>query len=536
MYLQSCARREQGDDVTGEADAVLIGAGHNALACAAHLASKGWKVAVLEQAPEPGGAVRTGEYTLPGFRHDWGAMNLSLFAGSGFFAKHSKALEKHGLAFAPVADCFASVFLDGRWLGVSTDIETTAARIAAFSPRDAETWRRLAEAFPAEAKHLFALLGSPMKLRAIASFLYGLVRAKGTHGAAETLRFLARSPRDWLSETFEAPQTRALLGAWGMHLDFAPDIAGGALFPYLEGMANQSFGMVLGKGGADTMIRALTGMIEARGGTVTCNAPVARILREGPRATGVELADGSRIMARKAVIAGVAPGAMARLIGGPVSRPFDRAMERFRHAPGTMMIHLALSDLPAWPDPALRRFAYVHIAPSLDHMARAYAQAVDGMLPEAPVVVVGQPTAIDPSRAPEGRHVLWMQVRMAPGTIRGDAAGTIAATDWETAAEPFADRALDLLDAHAPGIRDRILGKRIFTPADLEAWNPNLVGGDQIGGSHHLAQNFLFRPAFGHADGSTPVQALSMLGAAVWPGAGVGAGSGFILGRRLAGD
>jgi phytoene dehydrogenase-like protein len=322
-----------------------------------------------------------------------------------------------------------------------------------------------------------------------------------------------------------------------MHLDFAPDIAGGALFPYLEGMANQSFGMVLGRGGADTVTRALVAAIEARGGTVDCGAEVVEILHEGGGATGVVLADGRRLAARRAVIAGVAPGALLRLTGGTGAPGFDEGMARFSHAPGTMMIHLAMDGLPDWAaGEALKRFAYVHIAPSMDQMARTYAQAQAGLLPDAPVIVVGQPTAVDPSRAPEGKHVLWLQVRMVPGTIRGDAAGQIAARDWPAAAKPFADRALDLLEDAAPGTRAKILGQRIVTPAELEADNPNLVGGDQLCGSHHLSQHFLFRPARGHADGSTPIRNLHLTGAAVWPGAGTGAGSGFLLARKLAGS
>jgi phytoene dehydrogenase-like protein len=124
---------------------------------------------------------------------------------------------------------------------------------------------------------------------------------------------------------------------------------------------------------------------------------------------------------------------------------------------------------------------------------------------------------------------------MAPGTIRGDATGEIGATDWAEAAKPFADRALALLEHHAPGTRAKILGQRIVTPAELEAENPNLVGGDQICGSHHLAQHFLFRPLRGRADGSTPITGLHLTGAAVWPGAGTGAGPGFLLARKLAG-
>ena len=125
-------------------------------------------------------------------------------------------------------------------------------------------------------------------------------------------------------------------------------------------------------------------------------------------------------MATKAVIAGVAPGALAGklLPNGSGDAGFDTAMKKFRHAPGTMMIHLALDDLPDWKAGAeLKNFAYVHIAPSLDQMAKTYQQAIAGLLPDEPVLVVGQPTAIDPSRAPDGKHVLWVQVRMLPADV-----------------------------------------------------------------------------------------------------------------------
>ena len=516
-------------------DAVFIGAGHNALACALHLAKKGWRVGLFEQAPVAGGAVKTGEYTLPGFRHDWAAMNLSLFAGSGFFKENAAELAGHGADFVPVSKPFASVFPDGQWCGVSTDMAETTARIAAFSARDAETWGQLMQAFGTEAPHIFGLLGSPMQFRALAYFMFKTLRAKGLGGTLDMGRFLLQSPRQWLGQTFESPQVQAMLGAWGMHLDFAPDIAGGALFPYLEGMAGQAFGMALGKGGADTIITALVAAITARGGHVACNAPVRRILHRDGIATGVELADGRSITARRAVIAGVAPRALPRLTGG-MTPAFDKAMTDFTHAPGTMMIHLALDSLPDWAaGAALKSFAYVHLAPSLDQMARTYAQAQAGLLPDEPILVVGQPTGQDPSRAPKGKHVLWLQVRMTPGTIKGDAKGEITATDWAEAAEPMAERALGILESYAPGTRAKILGRRIVTPKELEAENPNLVGGDQVCGSHHMAQHFLFRPARGHADGATPIKNLHLTGAAVWPGAGTGAGPGYLLARKLAG-
>lgn len=435
----------------------------------------------------------------------------------------------------PVAQPFASAFPDGSWLGVSTDAAATRARIAALSERDAAAWEALTAGFPERADAIFGLLSNPMKLRALAYFIFKMLRRKKISGTLDLAQFLLQSPRQFLTRTFESPKVQAMLGAWGMHLDYAPDIAGGGLFPYLEGMAGQAFGMALGQGGADTIIRALVAALRARGGTVECGAEVTRITHDGRRATGIELADGRRIAATRAVIAGVAPGALLRLTG-PTRPHFDRAMADFSHAPGTMMIHLALDGLPDWAaGAALQQFAYVHLAPDLDQMARTYAQAQAGLLPDEPVLVCGQPTGQDASRAPAGRHILWLQVRMVPGTIRGDAGGTIPATDWPGAAGPMADRALDILDRYAPGIRARILARRIVTPAEMEAENPNLVGGDQICGSHHLSQHFLFRPARGHADGSTALKGLHLTGAAVWPGAGTGAGPGWLLAQALAG-
>ena len=514
-------------------DAVLIGAGHNTLAAALHLAAKGWKVGVFEQADGAGGAVKTGEYTLPGFRHDWAAMNLSLFAGSAFFKAYGAELTQHGLEFVPVAKPFASAFPDGTWLGVSTDAAATKAGIAAFSAADAEAWGRMTADFPAQAPAIFGLLGSPMTFRALAYFMFKTLRAKGIGGTLDFARFLTLSPRQFLTENFTSDRVQAMLGAWGMHLDFAPDIAGGAMFPYLEGMAGQAFGMVLGRGGADTVIRAMVAAIRARGGVVETGVCVARIIHKGGMATGLVLKDGRVIEARRAVIAGVSPSALIKLAGG-ITPPFDAAMTHFSHAPGSMMIHLAMDALPDWAaGEALKTYAYVHLAPSLDQMARTYQQAKAGLLPDEPVIVVGQPTAVDPSRAPDGKHVLWLQVRMAPGVIKGDARGEISSTSWVEAALPFANRALDILERYAPGTRAKILGQRIVTPADLEADNPNLVGGDQLCGSHHLHQHFLFRPARGHADGSTPIKHLHLTGAAVWPGAGTGAGPGFLLAQKL---
>ncbi len=518
-------------------DAVVIGAGHNGLAAALRLADRGWKVAVVEARDEPGGAVKTRELTLPGYRHDLCAMNLSMFAGSPFFQAHKDALLAHGLAFAPVEDCFATVFRDGTYLGVSRTLEKTLAGLAALSPADAKAWQDLLDRFGADAPHLFALLGSPMPSWGAVKVVWKAWRERGTGWLMETLKLLVATPRDFLDARFEHPKVKTMMAAWGLHLDFAPDVAGGALFPYLECMVNQSFGMVIGQGGADTIVKAMVGALIAKGGEVLLGERVARIDTNDGAATGVTLAGGRRLEAG-AVIANAHP----KIVFGDLVKPqatlskFEREVEKFRAGPGTMMVHLALDDLPEWrAGAALRSFAYVHVAPDLEMMSRVYAEAAAGLLPAEPALVVGQPTAIDRSRAPAGKHVLWVQVRVLPAEIRGDASGRIAATNWDEAKEAYADRVLDILETYAPGLKPRVLARSVFSPLDLERENPNLIGGDSLSGSHHLDQNFFLRPVAGWSRYRTPVRNLYLCGASTWPGAGTGAGSGFMLARMMAG-
>jgi len=514
-------------------DAIVIGAGVNGLAAAVHLAAKGWKVAVVERALAAGGAVKTAEITLPGFRHDLYAMNLSLFAGSPFLAAHRDRLSAAGLQFVAADKAFASAFPDGRWLGVERDLEATAGRIAALNASDSERWRAMVAAFGHDAPYIFSLLGVQMPSVAALRAMFAAWRAGGRPFLARLARLVVASPRNWLDENFQSEKLKAAMAVWGMHLDFAPDVAGGALFPYLESMVYQSFGMQLGKNGADTIVAAMVRAFKSAGGDLRLGAEVARIVTNGG-ATAVELDDGERIEAVRGIIANLNPRVLVRLIDVPT--PGMARPARLRPGPGTMMIHLALSDLPDWTaSPELKSFAYVHLAPSFAAMAKTYTEALAGLLPVEPVLVVGQPTAIDPGRAPPGRHVLWVQVRVLPAHILGDAAGAIAARDWDAAKEAYAERVIDLIERYAPGLRGKILGRAVHSPKDLERDNPNLVGGDSLSGSHHLDQNFIFRPACGFSRYRTSINRLFMVGASTWPGAGTGCGSGFMLAKALAG-
>ncbi|MEM0908206.1 MAG: NAD(P)/FAD-dependent oxidoreductase, partial [Pseudomonadota bacterium] len=459
-------------------DIVIIGGGHNALAAAVHLSETGHSVAVFEQAPQLGGAVRTQEVTLPGYRHDLFAMNLSLFAGSAFAKKYGDQLTAHGLEYAPATHCFASPFPDGRWLGVTTDAEANARQIEQMSPHDADSWRALTAAFPDEAPHYFALLSTPMRALPLMKFAVQALRAKGSGFLYDMGRRLLSSPREFLDEQFTTPEVKALLAPWAMHLDFPPDASGGALFPYLEAMADQSFGMVLGKGGADVIPRALEGLAGSTGVTIHTSTPVEAIEHAGSHATGVRLEGGDVVGARTAVLASVTPHALLRLVGGSTGKAaVDRAISNFRHGPGTMMIHIAADQLPDWSaGDDLKRFAYVHLAPSMEGLSRTYQDSIAGILPAEPAIVVGQPTAIDPSRAPEGGHTLWLQVRVVPSKVVKDACDEIAPGDWESIKEKVADRVLGVVERYAPGFKDHILARTVYAPHDLERANPNLVG------------------------------------------------------------
>jgi phytoene dehydrogenase-like protein len=181
----------------------------------------------------------------------------------------------------------------------------------------------------------------------------------------------------------------------------------------------------------------------------------------------------------------------------------------------------------------LQRFAYVHVAPYVDDLARTHADALAGRLSAEPLLVVGQTRSIDATRAPADGRVLWVQGRTLPARIRDDPAGSLAGRSWDEAAEPFADRVMAKLERYAPGLGAVVLDRAVLSPADRERHNRNLVGGVSIAGSMHLRQNFAFRPAPGMARYRPLVRSLVLVGAGTWPGPGLNAQSGYLAARDL---
>jgi phytoene dehydrogenase-like protein len=202
-----------------------------------------------------------------------------------------------------------------------------------------------------------------------------------------------------------------------------------------------------------------------------------------------------------------------------------------------MQIHFALSRPPAWQgDGRLARTAIVHLTPGLDGVSRAVNEADRGLLPAEATVVVGQPMAVDSSRAPEGRWILWIQLQEIPAQLKGDAAGeTDTSCGWtEAVREAYADRIQARIAAHAPGFDASVLRRVTFSPLDIEAANPNMVGGDIYSGSCALDQNLIWRPRPGLPGHRTHVERLWHIGASTHPGPGLGAGSGTLVAKALA--
>jgi len=517
-------------------DAVVVGAGHNGLVAGVTLARAGWSVLVVEANDRAGGALQSGELTLPGHVHDLFATNLNLFLASKFYAENALDLARHGFVAATSSHPFASAFPDGTALGVTTDFQATLDDLAALNPADATGWRELSDLFERVAPALFNLYGSRVPSLAMVRFLGDGLRRIGRHGVAEFAQLLMSSSRELVEGSLASEKARALIAPWGMHLDFGPDVAGGAVFPLLEVFTDQNVGISIATGGASRLVEALTGLIGEHGGRVRTSSRVARVITSGGRARGVELADGERIEAARAVVASVTPTALAGHLLSTRDLPstLRRRLLDYRYGPATMMVHIALSAPVPWAAGEwLRPFAYVHLAPYLDDLARTYADALAGRLPVEPLLVVGQTSAVDPSRCPSGAHIIWVQVRALPTRIIEDPVGRLAGLTWDEAGPSYAERVMAKLETYAPGISSLVTGQAVLSPADLSRHDVNLVGGDSISGSMHLRQNFLFRPSAGMSGYRTTLPGLWLIGASTWPGPGLNAVSGYEAARSI---
>jgi len=519
-------------------DVIVIGSGHNGLVCALYLARAGWRALVLERSTEIGGGLQSGSYTLPGFVHDRYATNLGQLAGSRVYAELKAEFDRHGVQFVRSESSYANLYDDGTALRVYTDQEKTRREFETKSRGDGEGWHRLSNFFRRTAPHFLPLFSTEMPSASMLGHLSRAV-ASGPRDAF-ALANLARQSSRMLAETYlRSPEARGLLESWGYHLDFGPNVPGGAVFAFVTALSAHFHGLPIARGGAGRVTAALRAMIEEAGGTLITGAQVDRIMVRDGRAVAVHTAAGDEIGAGRAVVANVTPrNLFGSLVGSEhLSRHFARRAAKYRYGPGTFIIHLALDRLPQWTAADdLAGFTCLHINGNEADIEETYRQSLRGYIPTRPLLVVSQTTPIDPSRAPTGKHVMRVHIRTVPGRIAGDAAGEINARTWSDAKGPFCERVLDLVERHAPGLRSAIIGMAVESPEDVERENPNFIDGDGVSGSCHIDQNFFSRPFFGWSRYRTPIEQLYMVGASTWPGGGVNAGSGYLAARALRGQ
>ncbi len=520
-------------------DAVVVGSGINSLACAAFLALAGWRVAVLEREAELGGAVRTAELTEPGFHHDVFSAWHPLWVGGPAHAELGPALAKRGLEYLNTEHPTGTLFPDGESVFLTTGTDSNAAELERHAAGDGEAWRETIASVGAQAELVFGVLGTELWSPAGLGLGAKAYRRLGRRGLAEFGAEVVQSSRDWLTTTFRSERAHGLLAPWVLHTGLGPDGAASGFMTRVIAFAIEAGGMPVPRGGGARLVDALVRLIQDHGGVCETGADVERVLVEGGRATGVRLEGGRTAGAERAVICNVTPTQLYGRLLEPADVPADvaEAGKRFRFGRSEMQIHFALSEPPRWDgDDRLGRTAIIHLTPGLDGVSRAVNEAERGLLPAEATVVVGQPLAVDDSRAPVGKGLLWIQLQELPWHVKGDAAGDLDVGNgtWdEGLRERYADRIQARIARHVPNLESSILRRIVLSPADLQAANINLEHGDPYSGSLALDQNFLWRPFARQPGHSTPVDGLFHIGASTWPGPGLGAGSGTLVAKAL---
>ncbi|MCS6825516.1 MAG: NAD(P)/FAD-dependent oxidoreductase [Caldilinea sp.] len=451
-------------------DAIVIGSGPNGLAAAITLAQNDLRVLVIEARGTPGGGMRTQELTLPGFRHDICSAIHPLAQASPFF--RSLALTSNEVEWITPPVSLAHPLDDGTALAVTPSLEETAARLG----RDAKRWRHLfapiVERWPAFIDDLLAPLHLPRR-----PFLFGAYAP------------LLAAPATWLARAcFRDERARALFAGMAAHsllpLERAPTAGVGLLLTLLA----QSVGWPVAKGGSQTIANALVRRLQRLGGDVVC---------------GWEVTDFAELPPAQAYLFDTAPKGLLRIMGERLPARYRRRLERFRYNPGVFKIDWALERPIPWKAELCYRSATVHIGGTFEEIAASERAVWQGKHPERPFVLLAQQSLFDGTRAPAGKHAAWAYCHAPHGSE----------VDMSAAIERQVER-------FAPGFRDCILARATRCAAEMEAYNPNYVGGDINAGAQDLLQQFA-RPAPSLVPYRTPLRGIYLCSSSTPPGGGV---------------
>ena len=520
---------------TERVDAVIIGAGHNGLACACYLARGGLKVRVLERRGVVGGAAVTEEFH-PGFRNSVAAYTVSLLNAKVI---RDLRLAEHGLRI--VERPFAN-FLpldESRSLLIGGGLAATQAELAKFSKRDADRlpqyWAMLERV--ADVLRELVLECPPNvgggALDLMRAFKAGRLAVRlDMESRRDLLNLFAQSAGEMLEGWFEGEAVKAAFGF--------DAVVGNYASPYHPGTAyvllHHCFGEVNGKkglwghaiGGMGAITQAMAAEARRLGVEIDCNAAVASVNVVSGAATGIALADGSEIAA-KTVIGNLNPKLLYLDLIAPSALPpeFVARIERWKCGSGTFRMNVALSELPCFtcrPQAGPHLASGIIMAPSLDYMDRAYLDAKADGISKSPIVEMLIPSTLDDSLAPKGAHVASLFCQHFAPTA-----------DWATRKGEAIGRIFEVVERHAPGFKQSVLAHTALSPADLET-QFGLVGGDIFHGALSLDQLYTARPMLGYADYRGPVKGLYMCGSGTHPGGGVTGAPGHNCAREVLRD
>jgi phytoene dehydrogenase-like protein len=448
--------------------ACVIGSGPNGLSAAIVLAQAGMQVHVFEAEPTPGGAARTLELTLPGFWHDFGSAVHPLGVGSPFFS--SLPLRDYGLEWIHCPSPLAHPFDDGT--AVILERELCDARTGLGV--DGDTWVKLVQPF---VEHWIAF----------APEVLGPMPSLPRHPWLMA-RFGIRAlfPAHAVARGFRDKRTRALFAGLAAHSLLSLDEPLSGAFGLLMAVAAHAVGWPIPRGGSQALTNALCRYLETLGGTLQISSRVESL---------AALSD------YELILCDLTPRQLLNIAGDRLSMHFRRKLQKFRYGPGVFKVDYALSDAIPWKASECSRAATVHLGNSFEEIAASERAMRNGQHSDRPFVLLVQPSLFDGSRAPAGKHTAWAYCHVPNGSN-----------------VDMLRRLEDQIERFAPGFRDCVLAQRVFSPAELEKMDANLIGGDIGGGALDLRQ-FLFRPTWRHY--ATSARQIYICSSSTPPGAGV---------------
>lgn len=495
---------------------LIVGAGHNGLVAAVHLARGGADVTVLEHSPRPGGACSSAASTLPGFVHDHCAGFNPMTVASP--AMRELELEREGVEWITPPVVMAHPFADGSAIALHRDVGATAASLDAASPGAGAAWSAfVARNGPHTDRLVQTIIGALPPVGPPAALTVALRR-----DVVELGRLLLGSVEATGLDVFDgARRPAAWLASSAMHAGLPPTATLSGAFGILLQLLAHDRGWPFPRGGQGSITQALARMAERDGARIRCDAHVDRIVVRRGRAAGVVLRGGEELDADAVLTTVSARPLHAMLPEYALPERLLRRLRIWRYGTAAFKVDYALSGPVPWTAEPARRAAVVQVAGELEDLATAADASNRGETPQRPALVVGQHTLYDPSRAPEGGHTLYVYAHV-PSSVSDD--------------EAVAQRVEDQLERFAPGWGSLVLGRRVRGPRLTEEENPSLVGGDLAGGSYELDQQLVFRPAPELCRTRTPLRGLYVTGASVHPGGAIHGMGGRTAARALLAD